>query len=111
MRREYKKKKVFHDIEDIFFDFFSLPKLNENKPIIEKLVTIVKKIKDEDLDSNFKLLEWSERKFHTKVLEKISSAIALRQVDLATKMESVKIVLEKIFFLYTKLCNVELFTQ
>ena len=85
-----------------FFDALSLPEMNEDKPIIEKLVTIVDKIKDEDLDSNVKLLEWFERKFHTKVLKKISSAIALRQVDLATKMENVKIVLENIS-LYTKL--------
>ena len=46
-----------------------------------------------------------------KVLENISSAIALRQVNLATKMESVKKVLEKFFTLYTKLCNVDLFTK
>lgn len=51
--------------------------MNEDKPIIEKLATIVEKIKDEDLDSDIKLLERSKRKFHSKVLEKISSAIAL----------------------------------
>ena len=60
---------------------------------------MVDKIRDEDLDSNVKLLEWSERKFQSKVLEKIPSAIALRQVDLATKVESVKTVLENIFSL------------
>ena len=59
-------------------DTFNLLEPNETKPIIEKLVTIMDKIKDEDLDKNVKLLEWSKRKFHTKVLEKISSAIALR---------------------------------
>ena len=95
----------------MFYNSFSPPKMNEDKPIIEKIFTIVEKIKDEDLDSNFKLLEWSQRKFHTKVLEKISSDIALRQVDLATKMESVKKVLENIFSLYTKLCDVNLFTR
>ena len=66
-------------------------------------------ISDEDLNSNTKLLEWSTIKFHTKVLEKISSALALRQVELATKMESVKNILENIFSLYTKLCDVNIF--
>ena len=79
--------------------------------IIKKLVNIVDKIKDEDLDTNVKWLEWYERKFHTKVLEKISNVIALRQVDLATKMENLKKVLENIFSIYRKLCNVEIFTK
>ena len=85
--------------------------MNKDKPIIEQHVNIVDKTKHEDLDYNVKLLEWSERNFHTKVLEKISSAIALRQFDLATKVESVKKVLENIFSLYTKLYDVNLFTQ
>jgi hypothetical protein len=84
--------------------------MNKDKPIIEQHVNIVDKTKHEDLDSNVKLLEWSERNFHTKVLEKISSAIALRQFDLATKVESVKKVLENIFSLYTKFYDVNLFT-
>jgi hypothetical protein len=78
LRREYKQKKFLHDIKDIFYDCFSLPDMNKDKPIIEQHVNIVDKTKHEDLDSNVKLLEWSERNFHTKVLEKISSAIALR---------------------------------
>ena len=42
--------------------------MKEDKHIIEKLVSIVDKIKDEELESNVKLLQWSKRKFHTKVL-------------------------------------------
>ena len=100
---------MFHDIKDIFIDAFNLPATNEDKPIIEKLVHTTDTISDEDLNSNTKLLEWSTIKFHTKVLEKISSALALRQVELATKMESVKNILENIFSLYTKLCDVNIF--
>ena len=111
MRREYKQNKFLHDIKDIFYDCFSLPDMNKDKPIIEQHVNIVDKTKHEDLDSNVKLLEWSERNFHTKVLEKISSAIALRQFDLATKVESVKKVLENIFSLYAKLYDVNLFIK
>ena len=46
-----------------------------------------------------------------KVNEKISSEIALSQVELANKMEKVKAVLENIFSLYSKLCDSSLFTQ
>ena len=48
-------------------------------------------------------MEWSERKFQGKVNEKISSDIALSQVELAKKLERVKIVLGNIFSLYNKL--------
>ena len=78
MRREYKQKQVFHEIKDIFYDSFTLPEIDEDKPIIEKLLTIVVRINDEDLDKNVKILEWSKRKFYTKVLEKISRVITLR---------------------------------
>ena len=71
----------------------------------------MEKINDEDLDTNVKLLEWSEKKFQTKVNEEISSVIALHQVELATMIEGVKKMLENIFSLYTKLCDVPLFTQ
>ena len=111
LSREHKKNQVFHEIKDIFLDAFSLPTPNDEKPILEKLVNIVEKISDEDLDTNTKLLEWSKIKFHSKELEYISSVISLRQVDLATKMEDVKKVLENIFSLYTKLCYVNLLTQ
>ena len=42
---------------------------------------------------------------------KISSDIALSQVELATKIEQVKKVLGNILSLYTKLCDPSLFTQ
>ena len=71
----------------------------------------MEKINDENLDTNVKLLEWSKKKFQTKVNEQISNAIALHQVELATKIDGVKKMLEKIFSLYTKLCDVPLFTQ
>ena len=96
LRWKHKKKKFLHEIKDVLFDAFGPPEINESKPIIEKLVTIVDRIKNEDLNSNVKLLEWLERKFHIKVIDNISSAIALKQVDLETKIESVKIVLDNI---------------
>ena len=92
-------------------DAFSLPTLDETKPIIEQLTNIVEKVSDVELDTNAKLLEWSEKKFQRKVNEKTSGDIALTQVSLATKVESVKKILENIFSLYTKLCNPTLFTQ
>ena len=68
-------------------------------------------VTSEDQEANVKLLEWSEKKFQAKVNEKISSEIAVSQVELATKIEKVKKVLENIFSLYTKLCDPTLFTQ
>ena len=71
----------------------------------------MEQVNNEDQDTNAKLMEWLERKFQGKVNEKISSDIALTKVELATKIEKVKKVLENIFSLYTKLCDPTLFTQ
>ena len=76
-------------------DAFSLPTPEETKPIIKYLTILVEKVNGTDLDSNVKLLEWSKRKFQNKVNEKISSAIALSQVELLTKIDYVKKVIEK----------------
>ena len=58
-------------------DVFSLMSLDEAKLIIEQLLDIVDQVKNEDQDTNVKLMEWLERKFQGKVNEKISSGIAL----------------------------------
>ena len=71
----------------------------------------MEKVNNEDLDTNAKLLEWSKRKFQGKFNEKIYGDITLTQVALSTKVEDVKKVLENIFSLYTKLCDLTLFTQ
>ena len=63
------------------------------------------------MDTSAKLLEWLEKKFQSKVNEKISSEIALTQVALAKKVGDVKKLLENIFSLYTKLCDHIVFTQ
>ena len=56
-------------------------------------------------------MEWSERKFQEKVNQKISNDIILGQVELAKKLDGVKVVLGNIFSLYTKLCDFSKFTQ
>ena len=71
----------------------------------------MEKFSNEDLDTNAKLLEWSEKRFQQKVNENISGDIALTQVALATKVYDVKKILENIFSLHTKFCNPSLFTQ
>ena len=76
---------------------------DESKPIMEQLLGIVDQVTNEDHDTNVKLMEWLERKFQGKVNEKISSDIALSQVELDKKLERVKIVLGNIFSLYNKL--------
>ena len=87
----------------MLLDAFSLPTPKETKPLIEKLIDIVEKVSNEDLETNVKLLEWLEKKFQNRVKEKISCDITLTQVVLATKVEDVKKVLENRFSLYTKL--------
>ena len=82
-------------------DAFSLQSLDESKLIMEQLSNIVDQVTSEDQDANVKLMEWFERKFQGKVYEKISSDIALAQVDLAKKIEKVKTILENIFFVTT----------
>ena len=92
-------------------DAFSLQSPYGTKPIIEKLSDIVDQVTSEDQDTNVKLMEWLERKFQGKVNEKISSDIALEQVELAKKIEKVKTILENIFLLYKMLCDFSNFTQ
>ena len=92
-------------------DAFSLQPLDTNMPILEQLSHIVDQINDEDLDTNAKLLEWSEKKFLSKVNQNIANNITLGQVELAKKLDNVKVVLGNIFSLYNKLCYFSRFTQ
>ena len=78
---------------------------------MEQLSNIVDQVQNKHLDTNVKLLEWSEKKFQMKVNEKISSEIAMTQVELAKKIEKVKTILENIFSLYSNLCDSSYFTQ
>ena len=68
---------AMQDIKDIFLDAFALPPSDETKDIMEKLSDIVEQVTNADLDTNSKLIEWSERKFQGKMNEKISSEIVL----------------------------------
>ena len=90
LKKEYKKRQALHEIKDIFLDAFSLQTLDETNPIMEQLLDIVEHVTNEDQETSVKLMEWSEKKFQGKVNEKISSEIALSQVELATKIEQVK---------------------
>ena len=54
---------------------------------MEQLSKIVDQVQSEDHDTNAKLMEWSKNKFQAKVNEKISSEIALSQVEVAKKIE------------------------
>ena len=110
LRNEYKQRQDLVEIKDIFLDAFSLHVPNEIEPIMEQLANRVDQVQTKDLETNVKLLEWSEKKFQMKVNEKISSEIALTQVELAKKFEKLRVVLENIFSLYSKLCDSSYFT-
>ena len=66
-----------NEIKDIFMDAFSLQPLDSNKPILEQLSHIVDQVNDEDLYTNGKLLEWLEKKFLSKINQKIANDIIL----------------------------------
>ena len=68
---------ALHEIKDIFLDAFNLQTLDETKPIMEQLSDIVEQVTNEDGETNVKLMEWSEKKFQGKFIEKISSEITL----------------------------------
>ena len=111
MRKEYKKRNAMQNIKEIFLDAFTMTSLDQSKDIIEKLSNIVEKVTDANLDNNVKLIEWSKSRFQHKVNKKISSEIALSQVELAKKIDHVTKVLGNILSLYTKLCNTTPFTH
>ena len=98
-------------IKDIFLDAFTITSLDDSKDIIEKLADIVDQVTDANLDTNVKLLEWSERRLQRKVNEIIAIEIALSQVEMAKKIDRVTEVLGNILSLYAKLCNTTLFTH
>ena len=63
MRKEYRQKNAMQNIKDIFLDAFSITTLDESEDIIDQLSDIVDQVQDADLETNAKLLEWSEKKF------------------------------------------------
>ena len=111
LRNEYKQRQVLIEIKCVFLDAFNFQVLDQTKPIMEKLSNIVHQVHNEDLDTNAKFVEWSERKFQMKVNEKIFGETTLSQVELVKKIENIKEVLENIFSLYSKLCDSSFFTQ
>ena len=72
---------------------FHITDLNVNKSIGEQLVHIIENINAKDIETNIKLMKWCEKKFFMKVCTKLSSANALRKVDLSTQIEKEKALL------------------
>ena len=68
--REHRQKQALQDIKDIFLDAFNLSNLKEIKQLLEQLSNIVEKMNNEDMNTNAKLFEWSEKKFQSKVNER-----------------------------------------
>ena len=77
-------------MKDILVEAFDIADMNVNQIIGEKLVHIIDKINTKDIETNTKLMNWSKKKFFTKLCAKIPSAIALRKVDLETSLEKEK---------------------
>ena len=71
---------------------------------------IVDKVQREDIETCDKLMRWSEKKFEHKVLEKVSTKLAIRKVDLSNLTIELERILKLIHSFNMKLCDVELFT-
>ena len=70
LRKEHKERQVLYDVKDIFVEAFDIMDVNEDKPILEKLVHIVEKFNTKDIEANTKLVIWLERKCHAKAMRK-----------------------------------------
>ena len=66
---------------------------------------------NEDHDTNAKLMKMWEKKFQVKINQNIANDIIFGQVDIAKKLDRVKVVLGNIFSLYTKLCDFSNYTR
>lgn len=78
---------------------------------MEQLVYIVQKVKNDVVSVSDKLFEWSERRFETKMMNKVSTEIVVKQVELSTLVKETKILVVNGKSLLAKLCSVELFTE
>ena len=82
MRKYYKYKQAMNEIKDILMDAFNLQPPNSSKPIIDQLSDIVDQVNnEEDQDTSAKLMEWSEKKFLSKVNQKIANDIILDRLS------------------------------
>ena len=86
INRELKKKKVLYDEKNIFVDAFDIQNFDEDATIINQLVTIVDQVNDGNMESNKKLMEWSTRRFETKVVNKVSITIDKKKVQLKERV-------------------------
>lgn len=95
----------------MFFDAYDIKYVDERVPIMDQLVHIFENVNNDDIDANEKLLQWSEKKFEKKVLEKVSTEISIRQVELSNIVNNVEGVVQNIQNLYKILCDVPRFTH
>ena len=63
------------------------------------------------MDGKEKLLQRVEKKFENKVLEQIAQKIAIYQVDLSTRINSLETTCNNVSILFGNLCDVSNFTK
>lgn len=100
-----------HEKKDIFVDAFEIKNINEQTPIIDQLVHNFEKDNNDDLEANGKLMRWSEKKFETKVFERVSTEIAIKKVELSTLIHYLDEVIKNVHSFYKIIYYVELFTK
>lgn len=84
LRREHQKRQVLDDIKDFFLHTVVVDKLDDNAPNTEKLIKIVEKVNNPDVEIQENFVQREERKHDKRVMENISSEIVIKQVELYT---------------------------
>lgn len=86
LRRELKQKQVLYNVKHIFVDAFDIHNFEKDTPIINQLINIVDKVNVGNIESNEKLMDWSTRRFETKIVDKVSITIVEQKVQLQERV-------------------------
>ena len=91
--------------------FFNIQNFEEDAPIINQLVNIVDQVNVGSVESIDKLMDWSARRFETKVVDKVSITITEKKVQLQERVQIMIELIQKVKNLYTIWSNVPRFTN
>lgn len=95
----------------MFVDSFDVQNIDGKSLIRSQLVQIVEQINIGSIEENKKLMAWSAKNFQNKFIEKISTTIAERKVELQARVHNIEELVHRIQHLYNILCDVPRFTN
>lgn len=85
--------------------------LDEKAPILKQLVLLVDKVNALDVDAQAKLMEWVEKKFKNKAMEKATQTIAIQWVEISTMVMRLNPLVQNLISSFKKLSNIPHLTQ